>query len=90
MKTYTVAAIHEKNNASHAAGDVAAQIQKTYQARYNINLEVEAGCVASDTCPVASNAADVLLGADQHDCEMHVVNLVMAYGLGLKKTPIQQ
>ena len=44
----------------------------------------EAGCAASNTCKAASNVADVLEG-DQHDCEMHVVNLVMGYGLGVKE-----
>ena len=84
MKTYTIAAILVKNNVSHATDNVAGQLQKTYDLRYGINLKTEAASVASDTCKAAANVADVL-DADQHDCEMHVVNLTMGYGLGLKE-----
>ena len=84
MKTYTIAAILVKNNVSHATDNVAGQLQKTYDLRYGINLKTEAASVASDTCKATANVAD-FLDADQHYCEMHLVNLTMGYGLGLKE-----
>ena len=76
--------ILEKNNVSHAADDVAAQLQNTYDLRFGIDLKNEAGCISSDTCKAAQNVAQEL-DADQQDCEMHVVNLTLGYGLGLKE-----
>ena len=61
--------------------DVAEQLQTIYKERFGIDLTKESACIASDTCPTAANVADVL-EADQHDCEMHIVQLVMGYGLG--------
>ena len=84
METYTIATILEKNNFSHSADDVGAQLQRIYKERFNVDLKVEATSVASYTCKAASNIADVL-EADQQDCEMHIVLLVMGYGLGVKE-----
>ena len=84
MKRYTIAAILEKNNESHRSKAVADQLQKSYLDRYNINLEKEGGYINSDTCKAAANVADEV-GAEQQDCEMHVVNLCLGYGLGVKE-----
>ena len=78
MKTCTIADLLERNNISHAAAaaDATEQLQKTYNLRYHINLKTEAASVASDTRKATANLAGVL-DMDQHDCEMHVVNLTI-------------
>ena len=52
--------------------------------RYNIDLKKEAGCVASDTCKAAANVAGNL-NANQSDCEMHVVTLLLGYAVGSRE-----
>ena len=84
METYTIAAILEKNNESHAAADVGEMMQMRYEERFGIDCVVDGGNIKSDTCKAASNVADVLEGKE-NDCEMHVVNLSMGYGLGVKE-----
>ena len=59
-------------------------LQTLYQDRFGIDLKSEAGCVVSDTYKAASDVADILEG-DGHDCGMHVVNLAMGCGLGVKE-----
>ena len=81
MKTYNIAAVLEKNNVSHGAKEVAAQLQKVYENRYGINLQNDAGFVASDTTPCAHNVGENL-DAYQQDCEMHIIALLMNYALG--------
>mmetsp|Transcript_32277 Transcript_32277/g.67858 ORF Transcript_32277/g.67858 Transcript_32277/m.67858 type:complete len:853 (-) Transcript_32277:67-2625(-) len=84
METYTIAAILEKNNVSHSAPDIGAQLQKTYMERFGIDLKKETNSCAADTCKAAANVAGVL-EADGEDCEMHIVSLIMGYGLGVKE-----
>ena len=84
MDTYTIAAVLEKNNVSHGAKDVAAQLQTAYQNRYNIDLIKEAGNVGGDTTPCAHNVGENL-DAYQRDCEMHVIALIILYGSGWKE-----
>ena len=55
METYTIAAVLEKNNVSHGAKEVAAQLQKIYNERYGIDLHIDAGFVGSDTTGSAAN-----------------------------------
>ena len=57
--------------------------------RFGIDCVVDGGDITSDTCKAASNVADVLEG-EKNDCEMHVVNLSMAYGLGVKENKKKQ
>ena len=81
METYTIATVLKKNNITHSAEPVASQLQTTYQDRYNIDLQKEAGNVTSDTTPSAHNVG-ACLDAYQRDCEMHVISLVLLYSLG--------
>ena len=81
METYKIAAVLEKNNVSHGASAVAAQLQKIYDSRYNIDLMKEAGNVGSDTTPCTHNVGENL-DAYQRDCEMHVIALIILYASG--------
>ena len=49
MTTYTIAAILDKNNASHGSDEVHEALQKLYKKRYSIDLDKEAAFIASDT-----------------------------------------
>jgi len=84
IETYTITAILENNNESHAAADVGDMMQMRYEERFGIACVVDGGSITSDACKAASNVADVLEG-ENNDCEMHVVNLSMGYGIGVKE-----
>ena len=81
MVAYTIAAVLDKNNVSHGAKEVAAQLQNIYLDRFKIDLETEAGFAASDTTGSAANVSKNI-GAHQKGCELHIVALVLIYTLG--------
>ena len=62
MEIYTIAAILEKNNESHAAADVGEMMQRRCEERFGIGCVVDGGDITSDTCKAAFNVARVLEG----------------------------
>jgi len=89
MELYTVATVLKKHNLSHTAAEVAGVLEEVYKARYGISLKGSISHIGSDTTPSAKNVAKVL-ESEQDDCEMHVVNLVIAYALGIKENTRSQ
>jgi len=83
MKSYTIAAILEKQSEGHKAIDVSAALQKKYLERFGLEVMELVSNVTSDTTASAANVAG-LLGADQDDCEFHVLSLILAYSAGAK------
>lgn len=41
--------------------------------------------ITSDTASAASAVADEFDDTDQVDCELHIINLVLEYGIGLRE-----
>ncbi len=92
MVTYTVACILVKHNKSHGATAIAKLLQETYLSRFKLDLKKEGGRCGSDTTPSARNVS-FNLDADQGDCSMHVVALIILYSTGYAentKLPLRQ
>lgn len=84
MKCISVATCLIKNNDSHGAKLVANVLTEVYKDRFNVDLSKDVKSAGSDTASAAC-AVSTQLGVEQEDCEMHVVNLSVQYGLGVKE-----
>ena len=85
FKIVTLAVLLSKNNVSHAADFNGTFIILRFLENYHLDIERYTKFVTSDTTPSAKNVADYIGDAEQVDCEMHVLNLCMLYGLGLRE-----
>lgn len=84
MHTLTMATGLTKNNKSHGAAQCAADLQDLFLKRYDLVLNDEIQSAGSDTAN-AARAVSTYLDADQEDCEMHIVSLVLGYAFGAKE-----
>ncbi|POM81342.1 Hypothetical protein PHPALM_702 [Phytophthora palmivora] len=62
---------------------VAKVIESGFKAKYNLGICDMTRFTISDTTPSAKNVAGHI-GTEQEDCAMHLLNLCIGYGLGLK------
>lgn len=84
MKCISIATCLLKNNDSHGAKVVAGVLSDVYKSCYNVDVLKDVKSAGSDTAS-AARGVSAQLGVDQEDCEMHVVNLCVQYGLGVKE-----
>ena len=56
-----------------------------FTTRFNIDIDKSARYITSDTAFVARAVADKFDDTDQVDCELHLINLVLEYGIGLRE-----
>ena len=73
-----------KNNITHAASYNAEIIGKTLRERFKIDVNKYLKFITSDTSLAAWALMDKFDYMQQIDCETHVVNLAIAYSVGLK------
>jgi hypothetical protein len=72
------------NNTSHGAQFNADALKTIYQKRFKVNLENCTRFVTSDTTAAARSVSNFIDGSEQVDCEMHILNLILLYGIGLR------
>jgi hypothetical protein len=72
------------NNVSHGAEFNAHTLKNIYQTRFKVNLAECTRFVTSDTTSAARAVSHFIDGSEQVDCEMHILNLVLLYGIGLR------
>ena len=72
-------------NETHAAADVARIMNKCALDTYSVSLSEMTKFVMSDTTASARNVANFFSDVVQDDCAMHLLNLCLLYGLGLKE-----
>ncbi|KAE9354579.1 hypothetical protein PF008_g4457 [Phytophthora fragariae] len=70
-------------NESHNAHLVAKVIECGIETKYDIDVCAMTRFTMSDTTPSTKNVADHL-DTEQEDCSMHLLNLCIGYGIGLK------
>ena len=86
-KCISIATCLLKNNDSHGGAKakvVAGVLSDIYKSHYNVDVLKDVKSSGSDTAS-ATRGVSTQLGVDQEDCEMHVVNLCVQYGLGVKE-----
>lgn len=81
---YVIAATLKELSTSHAAEDVAEALKQEFKDRFGVDLVGVTKYVASDTTPSAANVSKNL-ESEQNNCEMHVISLILGYGLGYKE-----
>ena len=72
------------NNISHGAAFNASTLKQLYQDRFKINIGNCTRFVTSDTTAAARAVSNYIDGSEQVDCEMHILNLILLYGIGLR------
>eukprot|EP00644_Phytophthora_capsici_P016027 jgi/Phyca11/17483/fgenesh1_pg.PHYCAscaffold_28_\ len=70
-------------NDGHNAPLMAKVIESGFKAKYDIDIRAMTRFTMSDTTPSARNVADHI-DSEQEDCSMHLLNLCIGYGIGLK------
>ncbi|ETO59338.1 hypothetical protein F444_22296 [Phytophthora nicotianae P1976] len=78
-----IAMLATVKNEGHNAPLVAKVIESGFTAKYDIGINAMTRSTMSDTTPSARNVADHI-DSEQEDCSMHLLNLCIGYGLGLK------
>ncbi|ETP00372.1 hypothetical protein F441_22208, partial [Phytophthora nicotianae CJ01A1] len=78
-----IAMLATVKNEGHNAPLVAKVIECGFTAKYDIGINAMTRFTMSDTTPSARNVADHI-DSEQEDCSMHLLNLCIGYGLGLK------
>jgi hypothetical protein len=86
---WSVPVLATQNNYSHAAKDVAKQIKDEISKKYNFDIGPLTKFVVSDTTSSAQNVADHFEDVIQKDGDMHVLNLILQYALGMKENTRQ-
>ncbi|KAG6969881.1 hypothetical protein JG687_00002938 [Phytophthora cactorum] len=76
-------ASYSKKNDVHNAPLVAKLIETGHKVKYDFDIRSMTRFTVSDTTPSAKNVAGHL-GTEQEDCTMHLPNLRISYGIGLK------
>jgi hypothetical protein len=72
------------NNTSHCGQYNADVLKGNYLNRFQVDIGEFARFITSDTTSAARAVSNFIEGTEQVDCEMHVLNLVLLYGIGLK------
>ena len=72
------------NNTSHGAQFNADALKAIYQKRFKMNLDECTRFITSDTTAAARCVSNHIDGSEQVDCEMHILNLILLYGIGLR------
>ncbi|KAI9996870.1 hypothetical protein PInf_000133 [Phytophthora infestans] len=70
-------------NDGHNAPAVAKVIESAFKSRFNLDIRSLTRYTMSDTTPSAKNVADHI-DTEQDNCSMHLLNLCIGYGIGLK------
>ncbi|KAG1695049.1 hypothetical protein DVH05_020977 [Phytophthora capsici] len=78
-----IATLATVKNDGHNAPLVAKVIESGFKAKYDIDIRAMTRFTMSDTTPSARNVADHI-ESEQEDCSMHLLNLCIGYGLGVK------
>ncbi|POM79081.1 Hypothetical protein PHPALM_3318 [Phytophthora palmivora] len=78
-----IAVMASVKNDGHTAPLVVNVIAKSFKLKYDVDIKVTIQFTMSDTTPSAKNMAD-LIDTEQEDCSMHLLNLCVSYGIGLK------
>ncbi|KAG1687186.1 hypothetical protein DVH05_005353 [Phytophthora capsici] len=78
-----IATLATVKNDGHNAPLVAKVIESGFKAKYDIDIRAMTRFTMSDTTPSARNVAD-RIESEQEDCSMHLLNLCIGYGLGVK------
>ena len=74
-----------ENNVSHTGEYNSNLLRGTYLSRYDIDLDKEAAYMTSDTASAATAVSTYFEITEQVNCEMHVVNLALQYGIGVSE-----
>jgi hypothetical protein len=80
-----VALLAEVKNDGQSAAAVARSIKERFTARYKMDVIALAKYTASDTANAARKVSEYFEDSEQADCSMHVLNLCIGYGLGMKE-----
>ncbi|KAI9997735.1 hypothetical protein PInf_001666 [Phytophthora infestans] len=70
-------------NDGHNAPAVAKVIESAFKSRFNLDIRSLTRYTMSDTTPSAKNVADHI-DTEQENCSMHLLNLCIGNGIGLK------
>ena len=73
------------NNVTHASAYNADILRRAYAERFGLDISECAKFMGSDTTNCATAISKCFEDVEQVDCEMHVLNLVLMYGMGLKE-----
>ena len=74
-----------KNNESHSAHVNASKMRDMFITRFKLDIDKSARYITSDTASAARAVADEFDETDQVDCELHLINLILEYGIGLRE-----
>ncbi|POM76626.1 hypothetical protein PHPALM_6111 [Phytophthora palmivora] len=70
-------------NDGHNTTLVANVIAKSFKLKYDVDIKVMTRFTMSDTTPSAKIVTD-FIDTEQEDCSIHLLNLCISYGIGLK------
>ena len=82
---WTIPVLATQNNFSHSSADMADQMKVEMFRKYAIDVNPVTRFLVSDTTNSAKNVADHFDDVLQRDCDMHVLNLMLQYLLGMKE-----
>lgn len=80
-----IAVLAEVKNDGHVAESVAHSIQERCMARFGVDIVKLSKYTASDTANAARKVSEYFGDTEQVDCSMHILNLCIGYGLGMKE-----
>lgn len=80
-----IALLATVKNDGHAAEPVSKLIEDRCVEYYNVDIRSMAKWTMSDTTPSARMVASFFEESEQEDCRMHILNLCISYGIGLKE-----
>lgn len=83
MEIPLIAVLACVKNDGHNAPGVAKVIDSAFKARFNLDIRSLTRYTMSDTTPSAKNVAGHI-DTEQENCSMHLLNLCIGYGIGLK------
>jgi hypothetical protein len=72
-----------KNNATHDAEYNAIALHEEYLQRFGVELDTDVNHMTSNTASAARAVSNYVEDIEQVDCEIHIVNLALLYGIGL-------
>lgn len=84
FKRHIIPAFLLLNNKTHAGEWNATLLKEKYLERFQIGIDDLARYVTSDTTSAARAVSNHIEGTEQVDCEMHILNLILLYGIGLR------
>ena len=72
------------NNTSHEAIFNASLLERSFSERFKMDISKCAKFMGSDTTNAATAVSGHFDNVEQVNCEMHVLNLILLYGIGQK------